>query len=107
MIDDKDIEKKAHDLWEKAGKPEGRDLEFWEAAKKSFYSLSRENLKNAITIIEGDKNKNQRLGWTITETIGFAVTDTSGIGKIEISYSKNEGKIYDLSESIKKIKDKL
>ena len=107
MIDDEDIEKKAYELWEKAGKPEGKDLEFWEVAKKSFDSLSRGNLKDAITIIEGDKNQNQRLGWTVTQTIGFAVTNNSGIAKIDISYSKNGGKIYDLSESIRKIKEKL
>ena len=105
MVDNKDIEKKAYELWEKAGRPGGRDSEFWETAKKSFYSLSRGNLKDAITIIEGDKN--QRLGWTVTQTIGFAVTNNSAIAKMDISYSKNGGKIYDLSESIKKIKEKL
>jgi hypothetical protein len=107
MIDDKDIEKKAYELWEKEGRPEGRDSEFWDKAKKSFYSLSRENFKDAITIIEGDKNKNPRLGWTITQTVGFAVTNASAVSRIEILYSESSKKIFDLEKSIDKLKENL
>jgi hypothetical protein len=30
---DKLIREKAYELWERAGRPEGRDVEFWHAAK--------------------------------------------------------------------------
>ena len=107
MIDDKDIEKMAYELWEKAGKPEGRDLEFWESAKKSFYSLSKENFKDAVTILEGDKNKSQRLGWTITQTIGFPVYNSHAISRVDILWSENEKKLFDLKRSIDNIKENL
>ncbi len=37
MLDEKskrEITKIAHELWEKAGRPEGRDREHWDAAKE-------------------------------------------------------------------------
>ena len=48
-----EIEREAYMLWEKAGKPEGRDLEFWEKAKIDH------------------KNKQPRVGWYAYETIYF------------------------------------
>jgi Protein of unknown function (DUF2934) len=32
----KEIEKLAHQLWEKANKPQGRDLEFWSEARAEY-----------------------------------------------------------------------
>lgn len=31
------IRRRAYDLWQSAGRPEGRDLEFWLSAERSFY----------------------------------------------------------------------
>lgn len=31
-----EIRKRAHELWEKAGRPEGRDKEFWELAEQEL-----------------------------------------------------------------------
>ncbi|MBR0806827.1 DUF2934 domain-containing protein [Bradyrhizobium japonicum] len=36
------IREYAHLLWEKAGKPEGRDKEFWEAAKIELSTQNKE-----------------------------------------------------------------
>ena len=33
MATEEQIRNYAHQLWEKAGKPEGRDIEFWHAAE--------------------------------------------------------------------------
>jgi hypothetical protein len=33
MATEKQIRNYAHQLWEKAGQPQGRDMEFWHAAK--------------------------------------------------------------------------
>ncbi|GGI33627.1 MULTISPECIES: DUF2934 domain-containing protein [Bradyrhizobium] len=30
------IKNKAHELWEKAGRPEGRELEFWHQAEREL-----------------------------------------------------------------------
>jgi Protein of unknown function (DUF2934) len=37
------ISKLAYQKWEQAGKPEGRDLEFWLAAEKEFYRSTQNN----------------------------------------------------------------
>ena len=107
MVTNEDIKKEAYSLWEKAGKPEGRDLEFWDAAKKSFYSLSIKNFKDAITIIEGDKNKSPRLGWTSTQTLGFSMINYAAMSKMEIFWSKNTIAIDKLAKSIDKIRKSL
>lgn len=36
MTTEAEIRNFAHQLWEKAGRPEGRDIEFWNAAKANL-----------------------------------------------------------------------
>lgn len=36
MATEAEIRNYAHQLWEKAGRPEGRDIEFWNAAKANL-----------------------------------------------------------------------
>jgi hypothetical protein len=33
---EEDIRKRAHELWEQAGKPQNRDEEFWHLAEQSY-----------------------------------------------------------------------
>jgi DUF2934 family protein len=35
-MDEEQIQKRAYELWEKAGRPEGREEEFWERARESL-----------------------------------------------------------------------
>jgi Protein of unknown function (DUF2934) len=36
MTSEDDIRKKAHELWEAAGRPDGRDQEFWQEAERQL-----------------------------------------------------------------------
>jgi hypothetical protein len=40
---DHDIRERAHRLWERAGKPEGREEEFWHAAEQELRNEDRSN----------------------------------------------------------------
>ena len=42
------IRARAHELWEQAGKPEGRDDEFWSLAEKDLNERSREQPESKI-----------------------------------------------------------
>jgi hypothetical protein len=37
------IRKRAHELWERAGKPDGRDEEFWHQAEKELQAADEES----------------------------------------------------------------
>lgn len=38
-----DIRERAHQLWEQAGKPEGREDEFWQAAEQELRNEDKSN----------------------------------------------------------------
>src|SRR4051812_10349833 len=38
--DDEQIRRRAHELWEEAGRPEGRELEFWHRAERELQGAS-------------------------------------------------------------------
>ncbi|MCK1284660.1 DUF2934 domain-containing protein [Bradyrhizobium sp. 44] len=40
---DHDIRERAHWLWERAGKPEGREEEFWHAAEQELRNEDKSN----------------------------------------------------------------
>lgn len=40
---EQEIRERAHRLWEQAGKPEGRDEEFWQAAEQELRNEDRSN----------------------------------------------------------------
>ena len=40
MATEEQIRNYAHQLWEKAGRPEGRDMEFWHAAEVELNAAS-------------------------------------------------------------------
>lgn len=45
-LPDDDIRQKAHELWEAAGRPDGRDQEFWHEAERALKDeLVRHELK--------------------------------------------------------------
>jgi len=37
---DDQIKRRAHELWEQAGRPEGRELEFWHRAERELQGAS-------------------------------------------------------------------
>lgn len=40
---EQDIRERAHQLWERAGKPEGREQEFWRAAEQELRNEDKSN----------------------------------------------------------------
>ncbi|PSO21590.1 DUF2934 domain-containing protein [Bradyrhizobium sp. MOS003] len=40
---EQDIRERAHRLWEQAGRPEGRDEEFWSAAEQELRNEDKSN----------------------------------------------------------------
>ncbi|SFK13327.1 Protein of unknown function [Bradyrhizobium sp. Gha] len=40
---EQEIRERAHQLWERAGKPEGREDEFWHAAEQELRNEDRSN----------------------------------------------------------------
>ena len=76
-----EIEREAYMLWEKAGKPEGRDLEFWEKAKT----------------IHGKKNF--KLPWFVRELPPIVFANLSGIERIYLR-TETEAKIDNIQQSL-------
>ena len=46
------IRERAHSLWEAAGRPEGRDWEFWRWAEKLIAEETAHNIKDEPNMVE-------------------------------------------------------
>ena len=51
--DDESIRARAYDLWEQAGRPDGRSLEFWFAAIREWEDAMPEGLPSQHSVEQG------------------------------------------------------
>jgi hypothetical protein len=51
MIDESSVSRLAYQLWENAGRPTGRDLEFWLAAESKLHSSKSDVAADAIATL--------------------------------------------------------
>ncbi|WP_084801069.1 DUF2934 domain-containing protein [Bradyrhizobium sp. Tv2a-2] len=50
---DDQIKVRAHQLWERAGKPEGRDDEFWRQAEREFEEMDEVDKQEPPAVLPG------------------------------------------------------
>jgi hypothetical protein len=91
----KEIEKLAHQLWEKANKPQGRDLEFWSEARADYER--KEVLGSVNRVQKGLKEVGlkvtavDRLGVSLVLTKAVADTTNSILGAVSVFKDPKSG----------------